>query len=77
MTKGETSALCLMSLRSVTRRSDDCYRLIGSIATDTECNAEGFMVYSDVGATCVDDFHSDADVCRVGIAWVAMDSRMQ
>ena len=76
MTKGVNSALYLMLLRFLSRNYHDCYRLIDSIATDTEYNAEGFNIYQSFGITLTDDFHPDAHACRLRITLVTMDSGM-
>lgn len=75
MTKGINSALYLMLLRFLHRDYEDVFRLADSVATDTELNVEGNIIFKAF-ARVLDDWHPDAHASRLKISLVTIDSGM-
>ena len=73
LTKGLNSAIYLMLLRFLHRDYAEVFRLADSIATDTNFNAEGSVIFQRFAGTN-NDWHPDAHACRLKIALVTIDS---
>ena len=62
-----------MLLRFLHRDYNDVFRLADSVATDTNLNSEGQLLFNALGR-CNDDRHPDAHACRLKISLVTIDS---
>eukprot|EP01083_Nonionella_stella_P030773 84290_1 len=67
------SALYLMLLRFLYRDYNDVFRLVNSIATDTEFSEEEALIFETFGAAN-GDAHPNAHACRAKISLVTLDS---